>query len=224
MELEDDFDEEFSDGGWVSWFCSLDGHEFFAEIDDEYLRDNFNLYGLRSKVAHFRSAHKMLLSLDSPDESDLQDEAFLETYQDATDLYGLIHSRYIVSPRGLAIMREKFLSGCFGTCPRVMCERSTVLPVGMSEELRTSRVKVYCPKCQDIYVPKQKSADVDGAYFGCSFPHLLMQVYSDLNPRPILNSYVPSIYGFRIFEKKGSKFYKATEEKPMVNYYKSSRR
>ena len=37
------------------------------------------------------------------------------------DLYGLIHSRFIVSPKGLAIMREKFLNGIFGVCPRVLC-------------------------------------------------------------------------------------------------------
>ncbi len=60
----------------------------------------------------------------------------------------------------------------------------------MSEELRTSRVKVhksfillmqnkylfiylfkvYCPRCEDVYIPKKKCPDVDGAYFGCSFP------------------------------------------------------
>jgi len=39
-------------------------------------------------------------------------------------------------------MREKYLLGRFGVCPRVLCERQNVLPVGMSEELRTSRVKV----------------------------------------------------------------------------------
>ena len=39
-------------------------------------------------------------------------------------------------------MREKFLLGKFGVCPRVLCERQAVLPIGMSEELRTSRVKV----------------------------------------------------------------------------------
>jgi len=43
---------------------------------------------------------------------------------------------------GLAIMREKYLLGRFGVCPRVLCERQNALPVGMSEELRTSRVKV----------------------------------------------------------------------------------
>jgi casein kinase II subunit beta len=61
-------------------------------------------------------------------------------------------------------MREKYLTGRFGHCPRVMCERQSVIPVGMSEELRQSRVKVFCPRCEDVYIPKQqKFADVDGA-------------------------------------------------------------
>lgn len=32
--------------GWIKWFCSLDGHEFLTEIDEDYLKDQFNLYGL----------------------------------------------------------------------------------------------------------------------------------------------------------------------------------
>jgi hypothetical protein len=43
---------------------------------------------------------------------------------------------------GLAIMRHKFLIGSFGTCPRVLCKNQNVVPIGMSEELSTSRVKV----------------------------------------------------------------------------------
>lgn len=73
-------------------------------------------------------------------------------------------------------MREKYLSGKFGTCPRVLCERQNNLPVGMSEELRTSRVKVFCPRCEEIYIPKKKCPDVDGAYFGCSFPSIFLMV------------------------------------------------
>lgn len=42
--------------------------------------------------------------------------SFLEVYQAAMDLYGLIHARFILSPRGLAMMREKFLLGAFGMC------------------------------------------------------------------------------------------------------------
>merc|ERR1712137_1327525 len=108
----------------------------------------------------------------------------------------------ILSPRGLAMMREKFLNGAFGVCPRVLCGGQNVLPIGMSEHLRHSRVKVYCPKCEDVYVPKKKCSDVDGAYFGCSFPHILLQTYTDLVPKEKPNVYVPRIYGFKIYQKK----------------------
>ena len=66
------------------------------------------------------------------------------------DLYGLIHARFILSPRGLALMREKYMLGTFGTCQRVLCERQFVLPIGLSEELSTSRVKVRNPSIQQL--------------------------------------------------------------------------
>lgn len=43
-------DESSSSGGWIQWFCELEGHEFFAEVDDEYVRDSFNLYGLKQCI------------------------------------------------------------------------------------------------------------------------------------------------------------------------------
>jgi casein kinase II subunit beta len=52
------------------------------------------------------------------------------------------------------MMKEKYMMGSFGYCPRVLCERQNVLPIGVSEELSTSRVKVYCPRCQDVYIPR----------------------------------------------------------------------
>ena len=73
-------DASLSDGGWISWFCSLEGHEFFAEIPEEYIRDAFNLYGLRRQVAHYSEALQMILSEETPDEEDLQNETFLEVY------------------------------------------------------------------------------------------------------------------------------------------------
>lgn len=147
----------------------------------------------------------MILSPESPDEEDLQDAEFLETYQEATDLYGLAHARFIVSPRGLALMREKYTAGHFGCCPRVMCEKQSVLPVGLSEELRSSRVKVFCPRCQEVYYPKQKFQDVDGAYFGTSFPHILLQSFPDLSAIRPVTKYVPRIYGFKLHGHCGSK-------------------
>ena len=78
-------------------------------------------------------------------------------------------------------MREKYMKGAFGVCPRVLCERQHTLPIGMSEEIRTSRVKMYCPRCEEVYMPKKKCHDVDGAYFGCSFANILLMVKQRIN-------------------------------------------
>ena len=58
--------------------------------------------------------------------------SYLSIYQEATDIYGLIHARFIITQKGLTIMRDKYIKGVFGVCPRVLCERQHVLPIGMS--------------------------------------------------------------------------------------------
>ena len=48
-------------------------------------------------------------------------------------------------------------------------------------------------------------AAADGAYFGTSFPHLLLQAYPELAPSEPLQLYVPRIYGFRVHGKSASR-------------------
>jgi casein kinase II subunit beta len=64
-----------------------------------------------------------------------------------------------------------------------------------------STVRIYCPKCQDIYYPRlARHTSIDGAYFGTTFPHLLLQTYPELQPPPVTQVYVPRIYGFKIHQ------------------------
>lgn len=210
---------EYNEEGWIQWFCNLEDHHFFCSVDYDYIKDSFNLYGLKKLFSHYNEALNMILDPDSPEDEDLEDQRFLDIYQEAMDLYGLIHARFIISPKGLAVMREKFLNGVFGVCPRVLCSGQYVLPIGISENLRHSRVKVYCPKCEDVYIPKKKCSDVDGAYFGCSFPHILLQTYPDLVPKEKKVLYVPRIFGFKLYKKKGSKYHEPDPNPAFMTYY-----
>ncbi len=41
-----DNEDEAGVPGWIRWFCALEGHEYMVEVDETFIRDPFNLYGL----------------------------------------------------------------------------------------------------------------------------------------------------------------------------------
>jgi len=183
---------------WISWYCSVRGHEFFVEVDKTWIEDDFNLYGLSGTgVQHYDFALDMIL--DREIEYELNEQQSEVVQRSADKLYGLIHARFIVTQRGLELMKQKYLNVDFGRCPRVFCEGQPVLPVGQSDLSRNSLAKLLCPRCQEIYYPPfPKHSQIDGAYFGTTFAHLFLQVYPDLIPSSPKTSYVPRIFGFKI--------------------------
>jgi casein kinase II subunit beta len=87
----------------------------------------------------------------------------------------------------------------FGRCPRLACQGQHVLPIGITDNLRTCPVNVYCPRCQEAYYTRStRHAYIDGAYFGTTFAHIFLLHYSELIPKKSGYRYVPKIYGFRI--------------------------
>ncbi|EOA13810.1 hypothetical protein CARUB_v10026904mg [Capsella rubella] len=187
------------DTSWISWFCNLRGNEFFCEVDDDYIQDDFNLCGLSSLVPYYDYALDLILDVESS-HGEMFTEEQNELIESAAEmLYGLIHARYILTSKGLAAMLEKYKSYDFGRCPRVYCCGQPCLPVGQSDLPRSSTVKIYCPKCEDIYYPRSKyQGNIDGAYFGTTFPHLFLMTYGHLKPPKASQNYVQRVFGFKL--------------------------
>jgi casein kinase II subunit beta len=73
-ENKNDSDEEISSDGWINWFCDIEGHEFFVDVDEDFIRDSFNLYGLKNLIQRYDEALEMILSTDIPDSEDLTNQ------------------------------------------------------------------------------------------------------------------------------------------------------
>lgn len=92
---------------WIEWFCALEGHEFLVKVDAEFIKDKMNLICLNDKALglnidkkRLAECFRLLLAKTQPSEEDLQNEQFLMLNQDTSDLYTLIHARYIRSAEG----------------------------------------------------------------------------------------------------------------------------
>lgn len=195
---------------WINSFCGLMGHEYFAEVSEDFIEDDFNLTGLGSQVPNYKEALEMVLDVEPDDEDeeaseedeDDDDESALDSRarkshrgdpsiieSSAELLYGLIHQRFIISRQGIGQMHEKYEAGHFGFCPRVFCNGCKVLPTGCTDTPGTETVKLFCPSCLDIYTPpNSRFQNVDGAFFGTTFASLFFMTYPDLQfnaPHPL---------------------------------------
>eukprot|EP00741_Cyanophora_paradoxa_P003138 tig00000670_g3047.t1 len=204
-EEEEDLDDEDDEVSWIQWFCGLKGNEFFCEVDEDFIEDGFNLCGLRAQVNLYDEAIAMILDRELPNPN-LTDEQHQLVEASAEFLYGLIHARFILTSRGLSAMLEKYKNVEFGRCPRVFCQGQPVLPVGLSDIPRQRTVCVFCPRCEDVYYPRSsRAAQLDGAFFGTTFAHLLLMTYNDMvEPKQAQQKYVPRIYGFKIHKERSA--------------------
>ncbi|ODQ65077.1 casein kinase II beta [Nadsonia fulvescens var. elongata DSM 6958] len=191
-----DYSEEY----WVDWFLGAKGNEYFCDVEQDFILDRFNLTGLQSEVEHFQLALDLIT-----DELDLEEFSEDHRYvldESARKLYGLIHARFILSPRGLQKMLEKYKNSDFGRCPRLHCNLHPLLPIGIYEKQGQGTVKLYCSKCEELYNPKSiRHSNIDGAYFGANFPAMLMQTFANIIPAKPKEIYVPKIFGFKIHEQ-----------------------
>lgn len=51
---------------WISWFINIRGNDFFCEVEESFIQDDFNLTGLSSQVPFYDYALDMILDIDIP--------------------------------------------------------------------------------------------------------------------------------------------------------------
>lgn len=184
---------------------------FFAYVDCDFIEESSNRFGLPALIgSSYEDALRLLLDMCLSLPQISFQTSSEETVKAAEMLFGLLHVRFILSQSGLKQMEEKFLREEFGTCSRVFCDRQALLPVGLSDTLRESPVMLFCPQCEEVYhPPSTEYTTLDGAYWGTTFPHLLLLGLREKGTHFALKrSYVPRIYGMRVYkpEREAEKY------------------
>ena len=78
---------------WISSFCSLLGHEFFAEVSEDFIEDDFNMTGLSSQVPMYKEALEMILDVEPEDDEEEDEED--EDEDDDLELDTDVRSRFL---------------------------------------------------------------------------------------------------------------------------------
>lgn len=183
---------------WIDWLLETERGSVFVRIDDKYLSKAFNFYGIRQKVPNFAMCLELIRGPLIPKEQRPRG------WPDDIDeyglcLYGLLHARYLLTAAGQKAAREKLRNQDYPKCPRSWCDGVCGVPVGTSDDLGESNVKLYCPNCQDVYsVTDKRFTSMDGAFFGPSWCHLFVKRFPDVVPEEPPRKYVPRIFGLRV--------------------------
>ena len=183
-------ESELSPCEWINEFVS--SSDWITFVDEVYLNDNFNLYGLSSVVEGYNSFIQFLRGhfFELP-----PDMSHKQALKEIEKLYTLIHARFLLTYAGVKKARKKYEKGVYGQCPRVECNRQNLLPIGLTPNYGEGKVKTYCPCCHDIY---ETDVDLDGALFGPYFPHFLLQAsHDEMQFQPVKRS-SPTFLGIPI--------------------------
>lgn len=105
-----DFREETC---WITRFCNNPKHAYFCEVDEDFIVDSFNLYGLNGEFHLYKQAISLILNKNTGDTTNCKvwDVVFIvvelessEIKATAEALYGMIHARFIVTVAGIEAM------------------------------------------------------------------------------------------------------------------------
>ncbi|KAH0795105.1 Casein kinase II regulatory subunit family protein [Histomonas meleagridis] len=186
---------------WVDWFTSQPQGRYFTKIPLSFLQDSFNLYGLRQQVgSQYKFALEMIRSPYYAQEDPARPAEWpINLENSAIKLYGLLHSRYLLTASALKEMHKKYQHHEFETCPRVNCNGFQCLPFGQYEEPNRATLQMFCPCCEETYAPSEGFCkSIDGAYFGPSWVLLFLQNYTEITKNKKMIQTDVRLFGFKI--------------------------
>ncbi|KAK6876417.1 Casein kinase II subunit beta [Candida tropicalis] len=99
-------------------------------------------------------------------------------------------------------MASKFERNDFGSCPRYFCDGMHLIPVGSTDVPGQETVRLFCPCCNDIYIPSSsRYLNIDGAFFGTTFPGLLVKMFPEIENqcRIRINKFSQNDFGLKLF-------------------------
>ena len=110
---------------WIQWFGSMEGHDFFCQVDRSFIESRFNLYGLNSEVRNFAECLNIILDYVNSDSS--SDDWNREEWsrKECMDLYGRIHARFLLTSR---VSSRCFRNTATRTLDTVLACSATVFP------------------------------------------------------------------------------------------------
>ena len=185
---------------WIENYLTINNFNWLCKISDDFLFDNFNLFGLSKLFPKYEIALEIIRDISSLDLIQINEKNLNLITQ---NLYFLIHQRFLQTEKGLNLIKEKFLNNIFGICPRLHCNGQKVIPIGTSDFPGRGSCCIYCPKCCDIYhITKEPINLIDGCAFGTSFGPLFFRIFPELIPKDNLIIHQPILYGFKLHQSK----------------------
>lgn len=111
---------------WIANFLKKPENAFMCVVDEQFIRDGFNLFGLDEVVPDFAIALRIVLQGGTDNVTCAHRKS-----KGPELVYGLVHARFVMTDSGIQKMLEKYNAGSFGHCPRVNCRRpANFLPIG----------------------------------------------------------------------------------------------
>ena len=181
----------------INHFLSRPSSYIFIQVPLPYLSEFAEHFPEGGNGISDLPAVKRAIFSSSNDENEITPEI----QAGAERLYGLAHASFLRTSEGREMMVNRQKEHVFPQCPRLLCKKTTCFPCGVSEVPGTETVKMYCPNCNAIYnVKDEKIKNIDGAYFGLNWLKDVFKEHPELKLSEEVPEYVPTIFGFRIYQ------------------------